>query len=140
MTGLTEAKRLQLAQLKLWATVKIAPSKIHGVGIFALKDMKAGKRLFADITPHAFDLTFSELKSLDKNIREIILGQFPQIVNGSRFFYPTTMLQSFCNHSDSPTYDAKADVLLADVKKGDEITEDYRKIEGYKQIFKWITD
>lgn len=27
-------------------TVRIAPSKIHGVGIFALRDMPAGKKMF----------------------------------------------------------------------------------------------
>ncbi len=140
MTGLDENKRLQIAELTNYIKVRLAPSKIHGVGLIALRDLKAGTRLYADIVPKVYTLSLSELKKLPKESWEMILEQWPQIVNGSKFAYPTTKIQAFCNHSNTPNYNAKTDVLLEDVKKGDEITEDYRAIEGYKQVFPWITE
>lgn len=119
--------------------IKIAPSQVHGVGVFALRDMKKGEKLYADAIPHAFDVPYSKFKLLRPEIRDIILGHWPQIINGSYFLYPVTRMVAFMNHADNHNYDGKADKLIKDVKAGDEITENYREIPNYEKVFAWLT-
>lgn len=118
--------------------VRIGPSEIDGVGIFALKDIKKGTKLQLDAIPHMFDLPFDHFDKLNPEVQEILLGHFPQIVNGSHFMYPVTKFTAYLNHSDNPNYDAKEDKTLRKIKAGEEITEDYRKIEGYEKIYSWL--
>ena len=119
--------------------IKIAPSQVHGVGVFALRDMKKGEVLNADAIPHAFDLPFKKFKELRSEVKEIILSHWPQVVNGSHFLYPVTKMTAFMNHSDDFNYDGKTDKLVKDVKVGEEITENYREIQNYKKVFAWLT-
>ena len=119
--------------------IRIAPSKIHGVGVIAMRDMKAGELLYADSIPHAFDVPYSMFDKLKEEVRDILLGHWPQIVNGSHFLYPVTKMTAFINHSDDPNYDAKTDKLLKDVKQGEEITENYKLIENYQKVFAWLS-
>ncbi len=120
--------------------VRIAPSSIHGVGVVAIRNLKEGEPMELDAIPHSFDIPYKKLGDLRKEVREIILGYWPGIVSGSHFLYPITRMQAFTNHSDTPNYDAKTDKMLRDVKKGEEITEDYRQIEGWETIFPWLVD
>jgi len=118
--------------------VRLAPSPIHGVGVFAMRDCKKGEKLYTDIIPHQFDVPFSKFKQIDPEIREILLGHFPLITQGSHFMYPVTKMSAFLNHSDTPNYDAKADLTLRKIKAGEEITEDYRLIPGFELAFPWL--
>lgn len=118
--------------------IKIAPSPIHGVGIFAMRNMKKGEKLNADADPHIFDVPYEDFKKFKPEISEMILGHWPQIVNGSLFYYPVAKMVAYMNHSDKPNYDGKKDVLTKAVKKGQEITENYRDIEGFDKIFPWL--
>lgn len=115
---------------------KLAPSEIHGVGVFATEDIKKGDILYMDSQPNLFDLPYSRFKRLNKQAQETILGQFPLIPEGSHFIYPTTRFTAFLNHSDKPNYDAINDKALCDIKEGEEITENYKKIKGIKKIMK----
>lgn len=120
--------------------IKIAPSNIHGVGVFAMQDIKKGEKLYTDMIPHQFDLPFSKFGKLRKEIVDILLGHFPLIVEGSHFLYPVTKFSAYLNHSDTPNYDAVNDVALTDIKKDEEVTEDYRLIANYDKIFEWLVD
>lgn len=135
---MTENKQQQIDELNMRVKVHLAPSLIHGVGVFALRDIAKGEILYADYTPMVYSLTYADLKKLRPEIRDLLLGQWPHIVNGSRFAYPTTRIQAFMNHSNTPNYDAQQDVMFKDVKAGDEITENYRVIMGYAQVFPWL--
>ncbi|MES2224150.1 MAG: SET domain-containing protein [Patescibacteria group bacterium] len=118
--------------------IKLAPSTIHGVGVFAMRDIKKDQQLYTDIVPHQFDVPFRKFNKLDKEIGDMLLAHFPLITAGSHFLYPVTKFSAYLNHSDTPNYDAKNDKALRDIKKGEEITEDYRLITNYKKIFKWL--
>lgn len=118
--------------------IRIGVSSIHGVGIIAMRDMKKGEKLYSDAIPHALDLPYSKFKKLRPEVAEIILSHWPNIINGSHFLYPVTKMNAFMNHSDTPNYIQKADELLCDVKKGDEITVNYRDCENYQKVFKWL--
>lgn len=118
--------------------VRIAPSEIHGVGVVAIRDIKKGEILELDAIPHQFDIPFKKLGELHKEIREIVLGHFPLIASGSHFLYPVTKMTAFLNHSETPNYDAVNDKALRDIKKGEELTEDYRLIENFEKVFPWL--
>ena len=128
----------QIKELNTYVLTKIAPSSIHGVGVFALRDIKKGQILYADILMKLYTLPYQEFHRLIPEVGDIILERFPQVINGSKFLYPDTRIQAFMNHSGTPNYDAVKDVALADIEQGEEITEDYRKIEGWEKIFGFI--
>lgn len=133
-TKLKEAVKLLNEIVK----VKLAPSAIHGVGVFAIRDCKKGEKLYTDAVPHVFDVPYSMFNKLRPEIRDILLGNFPLIMDGSHFIYPTTKMSAYLNHSDTPNYDAKEDKCLRNIKEGEEITEDYRLIPNWEKIFKWL--
>ncbi len=128
----------QITLLNDIVKIKLAPSSIHGVGVFAMRDIKAGEKLYTDIIPHQFDLPFIHFKKLDKEIREILLGHFPLIVGGSHFMFPVTKFSAFLNHTENANYDAVNDKALMDIPKGSEVTEDYRLIKGYEKVFPFL--
>ena len=132
-------EELQINTLIKWVNVRIAPSDIHGVGIFALKDIPEGTKLYMDIMPEIFKLPYKKLlNNSPAYIHDIILERWPLIKKGSPFVYPDARYVAYCNHSDNPNFDAKNDVTLTDIKEGEEVTENYRFIEGYEDIFDFI--
>lgn len=121
---------------------KLAPSNIHGVGVFALRDIKKGERMYQNTIPNTFDLPYSKFNKLKPYVKETILQFFPfkVIEKESTFWYPVNSMQAYMNHSNTPNYDAHEDIALNDIKAGDEVTEDYRKIDGWKKVYSWIED
>ena len=118
--------------------VKLAPSSIHGVGVFAIRDLKKGEKMYMDATFQAFDIPYKDFKKLRPEIANQILERWPNIVNGSHFLYPDTRMSAFMNHSDVPNFDGKEDKMLKAVKAGQEILEDYRKVENYQKVYDWL--
>lgn len=119
--------------------VKLAPSWVHGVGVFALRNIKKGENLYLNAIPHQLDLPYRMFKGLNKEIREILLGHFPLILEGSHFWYPVNQMAAYLNHSDTPNCDAKEDKALKDIKRGEEIFEDYRLIKNYAKVFSFLS-
>lgn len=128
----------QVKELNKKVILKVAPSKIHGVGVFALKDIKKGQRLYADDFPKLYDLSYSLFNQLDKESAEEIAQLEPFVATDKKFAWPVVRYQAFMNHSDKPNYDNNLDIALSNIKKGEEITEDYRTIEGAEIVFPWL--
>ncbi len=135
---MTKEKQRQIDELNSRVKVKIAPSKIHGVGVFAMRDIAKDETLYADATPKIYTLTYSELNKLRPEIREMIIEHWAPIINGSYFAFPTTRIQAYINHADRPNYDAQRDMMFKDVKSGEEITENYRCIKNYEKVFPFL--
>jgi SET domain-containing protein len=127
-----------IAILNTLVKVRIAPSEIEGVGLFAIRDIPKGETLYADMFPQGYKIPKESIGKLKPEVKDILLGRWPQIINGSAFMYPDTRVQAYINHSDKPNYNAQKDIILKDVKKGEEITEDYSLISNYKQVFPWL--
>ena len=127
-------------KLNAEATLRLAPSPIHGVGVFALRDIPQGQRLYADQLPGLYKIPYSSFGKLFPEVRQEVLERWPQVVNGSKFIYPHTRMQAYMNHSDDPNYDATTDTALRDIRAGEEVTEDYRRIASYQQVYPWLTD
>src|SRR3990167_358376 len=106
---LTTNQNIQVLQLNTMISTKIAPSPISGVGVFAIRDLKKGTKLYADNIPRVFDLSYGNFSHLLPEVKQILLEQFPQIVNGSKFVWPTIRLQAYMNHSENYNYIAEDD-------------------------------
>lgn len=135
---LKEQRENAVKMLNELVKLYIAPSPIHGVGVFAMRNIKKGEKLYADAIYQALDIPYSMFKKLRPEIAEYILGRWIPIVNGSHFLYPDSKMIAFMNHQNKPNYDSKNDVALEDIPKGTEVTEDYRIIPNYKKVCKWL--
>lgn len=134
----------QIGLLNTIVNVRLAPSKIHGIGVFAIRDIPKLQRLWGNVPPQPFNLPYEEFDKLIPEVRQLLLERWPGIASKQsllgkgRFLYPDTLLQAYINHSDSPNYDPILDVTLRDIKAGEEILEDYRQIEGWQVAHKWL--
>lgn len=136
---MNQTENILVNTLCRWVTVRLAPSEIDGVGVFAIKDMPAGTKLYTDIMPEVFKLPYKMLKNnTPEYVHDSIIQRWPLVKKGSPFVYPDVRYVAYMNHSDDPNYDAINDELLRNVKEGEEITEDYRKIEGWEDIFPFL--
>ena len=126
---------------KLNATVKLtlAPSPIHGIGVFALRDITQGEKIHCDAYPQVFKVPYGSIKKLFPEVREVILSRWPNIINGSVFMSPDVRFLSFMNHSIHPNYDPKTDTASKDIKKGEEVVEDYWSMENIEKVFPWLS-
>ena len=132
----------QIVKLNSTVKVKLGASKIHGIGIIALRDIKEGEKLHCipSLTPMWHDLPYGSLSKLFPEIKELILERWPSIINGSHFLSPNDMawLITYMNHSNDPNYNVDNDLALKDIKVGEEITEDYRRMTNYQKVYPWI--
>lgn len=102
----------------VWCT--LAPSKIHGVGVFAVRDIPRGQKLYLQGTGEEF--TWSD--HIKEPFKTLILSRWPE---RKTFLHPHSdaWFLSFMNHSRAPNYDHESDVALEAIHTGEEITEDY---------------
>ena len=144
----TMSQEQQYVELCGTVRCKLAPSTVHGIGVVALRNLNEGDRAYCslNVRPQWYTLTLANLtKYFDKTypeIKQLILDRWPNIVNGGTFLSPNydARLISFMNHSDTPNYDPKTDLILRDVKAGEELFEDYRIMKNYELAFPWLGD
>lgn len=127
-----------IAVVNTLVRLRIQPSIIHGVGVFALYPIPKGTKLYANIFPQSFRIPYKDFDKLRPKVRDLILERWPRVANDEPFMYPTEFTQAYMNHATKPNYDAVTDMALHDIKEGEEITEDYRKIPGWKVAHPWI--
>ena len=127
-----------IAILNTLIRLKIAPSEIHGVGVFAITSIPKGVKLNADMFPQSFRIPYKDFGKLKPRVRALIVERWPKVVNNEPFMYPDTFLQGYMNHSKEPNYDAINDVTLKNIEYGEEITEDYTKILGWEEAYPWL--
>ena len=120
-------------ELNRTVKAKLAPSKIHGIGVFAIRDIKKGERIYAKGREDIkwLNLTEKELSELRPEIKELILQRWPGAILGHSFLSPNNdaRLISFMNDGkDDSNYDPHTDTALRDIRLGEEITEDYNNL------------
>ncbi|MCL5435845.1 MAG: SET domain-containing protein [Patescibacteria group bacterium] len=113
--------------------IRIKPSQIHGVGIFAERDIPKGCdpfRLYQPLQWTALDA--SEIKTLPPHVQKIISDFYAP--DGQQTYVPKNGLNVFditfyINHSDTPnmvSLDGGENFVAArDIKAGEELTSDY---------------
>lgn len=139
------SKDQQILELNSTVKCKLGVSSIDGIGVFAIRDISAGERCY--ITPRVthkfYNIPYGSLSKLYPEVRKLVMQRWSSIVNGSVFQSPNddAGLLFFCNHSPVPNYDVVTDTALKNIKKGDEMLEDYRMMSNwllaYPDLGKW---
>ena len=132
---------IQTINNEVWAT--LASSKIHGIGVFAIRDIPKGTELAKNQwdTETYYEVTDEEFMELLEPIRNIILDRTKQEEGAMiKFRHPNCMakLQSFMNHSLTPNSDGQK--TLREIKKGEEITENFFEVAGNMKLNKFILE
>ena len=122
----------------VWCTLR--PSSVHGVGVFAIRDIPKGT-LLTDYTftkanlpqfPKRYKCTWEEFSKLLPEIQAMILDRvlFSERHNTTylSFISPNrhAVLQLFMNHSNTPNSDGI--YALRDIQKDEEVTEDFAHV------------
>ncbi len=116
---------------------RLRRSRVHGIGIFAIRYIPKGANPFPGCRTarwHAIPLKkFLADKKISQEVKEFVQAIFP--VRGKTFYFPDHSLNAidisyFLNHSDSPNVGARKDgnifVALRAIKKGEELFSDYQ--------------
>jgi len=118
---------------------RLQVSQIHGIGVFAIRDIPKGESVFYG-SPKQEWLLFSkkELDNLDQEVKKMIDDFFASNKKGN-IFMPKNGLNSidisfFLNYSDKPNCQStNNDIFIATrkIKKGEELTADYADYDSH---------
>lgn len=122
----------QITWLNTYVMCALRPSPIHGIGVFALRDIRKGEYVYcSDIGFQSkiwYKIPLDRFDEIRPEVRQLILDRWPQVEHGRPFMSPNgdQNLLSFMNHSNKPNYVGYPHGLaLMNIKAGEEITEDY---------------
>jgi len=122
----------QIKELNETVKCKLAPSKVHGVGVFSVRDIKKGERLHCKSFERMwFVVPYERFNEIKEEVKELILQRWPLVQQGNIFLSPNddARLISFMNDGgEESNYDARTDKALRDIVKGEEVLEDYKKL------------
>jgi len=136
-------KKEQIDYLNSTVKAKIGVSKIHGVGIIAIIDIKKGQKIYCFPEFYKqelrwFNVPYGSRNKFFPEVRDLILERWPSIINGSDFLSPNEMawMVTFINHSSkNANYDVGTDTALRDIKKGEEVLEDYKRMDNWELAY-----
>jgi uncharacterized protein len=110
---------------------RIGPSRIHGVGAIAIRDIPTGTLVFAGESERAVWLARADVRRLPAAFRA--LYEDFGMVDGDRIGVPANFNQLsvgwYVNHADRPNLVAGDDGrfrALRRIRRGEELTADYR--------------
>ena len=133
---------------------RLAPSDIHGIGVFAIKDIPKGTEVFQlcnDAFENIIELTDEYVESLDESVTKYIQDIFIRESTGL-WALPECGLNSlnisfFLNHCNRPNlkpvmaHGYATWVSNKVIKSGKELTNDYRLLGPLEQVyeqFSWL--
>jgi len=126
---------------------RIAPSQIHGVGVFAIRDIPNDINPFNNsfMAQEAIVVNKNKIKDLGPEILSLLHDQHPtsdpneQIVSN----FPNQLIwTNYINYTNNPNIELMTNgewKTLRDIKKGEELLEDPNRLlnaDGSQKIFK----
>ena len=122
----------QIEKLNNSVYCSLAPSSIQGVGVFAIRDIPKDTIIW-ERTKKVFNIPIERLNEVNEEVRKLILDKYPFPKEGREFNSPNDSFDMpvFMNHSETPNCIQGLVYCLAlrDIKKGEEITQNYRDLE-----------
>jgi SET domain-containing protein len=113
----------------------LAPSRIHGIGLFAAEDIPKGTVIWRRDPALDIELTEEQIEALAPPSREqIVKYTYLDIVR--RTFVLCGDDARFFNHEDAPNCvdypdaDGGTTVAARDIRAGEELTSDYEKFDA----------
>jgi len=134
--------------IQAYVNTKLEPSKINGVGVFALRDIQHKEELFNlwEGESGEYTLTDNELNSLDNNVKEHLLNMYGYkkidnkytmfvILNKDCHWIFKTPLHwvNSCSFNETPNIDRETLEANRNIKKGEEILLKYGKYDKFKR-------
>ena len=110
---------------------RLMPSKISGVGVFAIKDIPAGTNLFGDDDVKMLEMTKAEIDGMESETKKLY-DDFC-VIRGDKYICPQNFnditVGWFVNHSsDNPNVVCDKNLVFhaaREIKVGEELTVDY---------------
>lgn len=129
-------KEALLNELSHNTWVMIKPSGIHGIGVFAVRDIPAGCReMFSAAMGEWTTVTRKEVDELPVHAKDIVENYC--LYDDDNYFIPAQGFKAidlslFLNHSDTPNIisvnDGEYFETIREIKKGEELFVDYGEI------------
>ncbi len=130
------------AHLKEGVYCHLSVSPIHGIGVFAIKNIPKGiEPLRALIPKDEVKFTHKEVKELPRSVQKEM--QMFCYYDDKHFYVPRSGMNAinmgiYLNHSKSPNVQYKKNghlVTLRRIKKGEELLMDYDINFGFEHVF-----
>ena len=129
-------KEALLKQLQSQTYVMIKPSPLHGIGVFAIRDIPKGNRdIFSEGFGDWIKVSKEEVDALPTHSRELIENHC--LFDEDSYFIPEygfklVDLVIYLNHSETPNVislnEGEQFEALVDIKEGEELLVDYGTI------------
>ena len=127
-----------LRELQQETYVMLKPSGIHGIGVFAIRDIPKGcRKMFSKDAGGWIRLSFSEVEELPEHARNFIETYY--LFDETHYFIPghgckIMDMASYLNHSSSPNIvsvnEGEYFEAMRDIRPGEELFVDYGVIAG----------
>ncbi|MFZ0962424.1 MAG: SET domain-containing protein [Terriglobia bacterium] len=123
---------------------RLGCSAIHGVGVFAISDIKKGTHVFYGDDEETVKVSAAAVTNVPHNVQKLYKDFCP--TEGGEYVCPRNFNQLtvawYLNHSENPNMACNEDYqfyALRDIKEGEELTSDYRTydeapLEFLKQV------
>jgi SET domain-containing protein len=121
--------------------VMIKPSPLHGIGVFAIRDIPKGTRdIFSQGVGEWIKLSIAEVEALPKHSRDLVENHC--LFDEDFYFVPDygfklVDLVIYLNHADTPNvvsvHEGAFFEAIVDIKAGEELLVDYGTIVDSKE-------
>jgi SET domain-containing protein len=129
-------KQELLKELKEETWVQLQASSIHGIGVFAIRDIPKGCRtIFSKETGEWIELSFAEVEQLPEHSRNFIETYY--LYDEEKYFIPShgckvMDMASYLNHSSTPNLrsvnEGEYFETIREIRKGEELLIDYGSV------------
>jgi SET domain-containing protein len=134
-------KESLLQQLQQSTYVMIQPSPLHGIGVFAIRDIPKGTRdMFSQWVGEWIKLTIAEVEALPKHSRDLVENHClfdEDVYYVPDYGFKVVDLVIYLNHSDTPNVisvnDGEYFEAIRDIAAGEELLVDYGTIVDSKE-------